>query len=319
MKPAWVEEMKAMRSDTAKKEEGMVAPWRRAAAGVTAEGERGPDGVVRGSDEDMMWEEWRGGEDTLPETWETEEDIMDGVPQVSLTEEERERAEMMLEEMERETTLRPPEEGDQPPDEEGGRPPEEEGGQPPNAEGGPTPNGEGGPPPNGEGGPTPGGEGGPPPDGDSREEARVIALREGDWANALKLVQKVLTERGQAEGIFGRDLDRVEPGDSPLARATDEHCGNGVMGRLTLWTGGKVDVDLGGEEMNETALNCFAYSYGEQWNTDFSEDKTNQEQWKAMIALIRWRIVKYADLTGIMELIQAMWTRSNDGHGGVCV
>jgi hypothetical protein len=120
----------------------------------------------------------------------------------------------------------------------------------------------------------------------------------------------------QAEGIFGRDLDRVEPGDSPLARATDEHCGNEVMGRLTLWTGGKVDVDLGGEEMNETALNCFAYSLGEQWNTDFTEDKTNQEQWKTMMTLVRWRIVKHADLTGIMELIQAMWTGSSDGHGG---
>ena len=50
--------MKAMRSDTADKEKGMVAPWMRAAAGVTAVGERGPDGVVRGSEEDMAWEKW---------------------------------------------------------------------------------------------------------------------------------------------------------------------------------------------------------------------------------------------------------------------
>ena len=40
------------------------------------------------------------------------------------------------------------------------------------------------------------------------EEERIIALREGDWANARKLVQEVLTERGQAEGIFGRDYDK---------------------------------------------------------------------------------------------------------------
>ena len=52
--------MKAMRSDTARKEESMVAPWGRAAAGATAEGEMGPDGVVRGSEEDMAWEEYGG-------------------------------------------------------------------------------------------------------------------------------------------------------------------------------------------------------------------------------------------------------------------
>jgi hypothetical protein len=148
------------------------------------------------------------------------------------------------------------------------------------------------------------------------EEERIIALREGDWANARRLVLEVLTERGQAEGIFGRDYERVEPGDSPLARATGEHCGNEVLGRLTLWTGGNVDVDLGGEEENETALNCFAYSYGAQWNTDFTVDKTNQEQWKAMHTLVRWRIIKFADLTGILELIRAMWLGSRDGHGG---
>ena len=111
-------------------------------------------------------------------------------------------------------------------------------------------------------------------------------------------------------------MTRVEPGDSPLARATGEHCSNEVMGRLTLWTGGNVDVDLGGEEENETALNCFAYSYGAQWNTDFTVDRTNQEQWKAMAILIKWRIIKFADLTGIMELIRAMWLGSIDGHGG---
>ena len=272
-KPAWVDAMKATRADTADREKGMVAPWMRAAAGVTAEGERGPDGVVRGSDEDWSWEEWDKA--PPPESWETEEDndefpeeeLMDGVPQTGMTEEELRKAELLMEEMEEERRMQE-------------------------------------------------GEGGPPPDGGGGEEERVNALREDDWTNALKLVQKSLTERGQAEGIFGRDFDRIESGDSPVARATDGHCGNEVLGRLTLWTGGKVDVDLGGEEMNETALNCFAYSYGEQWNVDFAEDKTNQEQWNAMITLVKWRITKVADLTGIMELIHAMWTGSNDGHGG---
>ena len=100
--------MKAMRSDTADKEKGMVAPWMRAAAGVTAVGERGPDGVVRGSEEDMAWEKWDNT--PPPESWETEEDndefqekdLMDGVPQTSLTEEELKNAELMMEEMERE-------------------------------------------------------------------------------------------------------------------------------------------------------------------------------------------------------------------------
>ena len=135
---------------------------------------------------------------------------MDGVPQTSLTEEELKNAELMMEEMEREIR------GGQPPNEGGGeQPPEEVGGQ--------APDGEGGRPPDGEGGP-PHGEGGPPPNGGGGEEERVTALREGDWTDALKLVQEALTERGQAEGIFGRDFDRVEPGDSPVAKATDGHC-----------------------------------------------------------------------------------------------
>ena len=126
-RPAWVERMKHMRSDSASKEKGMAAPWVRAAAGKTvigervpAEGERGSDGIIRGSEEDLMWGEW---EDTRspptntlhPEPGETEEDneefmegeLMDGVPQTELTEEELRKAELMVEEMERETTLRP--------------------------------------------------------------------------------------------------------------------------------------------------------------------------------------------------------------------
>ena len=76
----------------------------------------------------------------------------------------------------------------------------------------------------------------------------------------------------------GRHFSPVEEGDSPLAKATGEHCEHKVLGRLTtvVLVGRETGRGpLGGEEENETALNYFAYTVGAQWNTDFAQDKTN--------------------------------------------
>lgn len=93
-------------------------------------------------------------------------------------------------------------------------------------------------------------------------------MKEEEWGDVHKMVQEVLTKRGEAEGIFGKHFEQVEKGDSPLAKATGEHPEDKVIRRLIMWRGGKLDVDLGGEEKNETALNYFAYTVGDQWNVN---------------------------------------------------
>ena len=180
--------------------------------------------------------------------------VMQGVPERQLTAEEFEQAERMMEEDLVATTL-PPHEGGRP--KTGAGTPTEESGAAREKR------------------------------GEEEKEANITAMKEVEWGHVQKMVQEVLTKRGEAEGIFRKHFEEVEEGDTPLAKATGEHTEDEVIGRLIMWWGGKLDVDLGGKEENQTALNCFAYTMGDQWNVKFALDRTDQEQWKEMTKLAK--------------------------------